>query len=296
MRRAAVIAALLLAGCGSAGGTAQKGRSDRLVDFKKKPPYVNSLETDPDTGDLLITTNRGFYRVDPKTGKVAIQHSTITNKGKRATVGTFLELDRAADGSLVGSGHPDPEFKAKFPQYLGYLHSDDGGKTWTVVSRFGQADLHKIIFIHDKLYAWDAVLSAVIISTDGGKTFSEHFTPRGLIRDFEVDPEDPDRILAATDEQLFRSTDSGDTWRPILASPGIRLAWPTEDKLYVATQDGRLQLSPDGGDTYRPIGKVDGEPWVIKAESPDELLMALSDASVIKTTDGGKTWKDVFRP
>jgi hypothetical protein len=294
MRRAVAVASLLLAGCGGAGGGAEKGRSDRLVDFNRKPPYVNSLETDPKTGDLLLTTNRGFYRADPKTGRVTRQHSSIAAHGKRASLGTFLELDRAADGSLVGSGHPDPG--SKLPQYLGYLRSDDGGKTWTVISRYGLADLHKIIFIHDRLYAWDAVLSAVIISADGGKSFSEHFTPRGLILDFEVDPEDPDRIVAATDEQLFRSTDGGDSWRPILPAPGVRLAWPAEDRLYVATKDGRVQVSPDGGDTYKAVGHVDGEPWVIKAEDPDTMLMALSDASVIKTTDGGETWKDVFRP
>jgi hypothetical protein len=33
-----------------------------------------------------------------------------------------------------------------------------------VVSRLGDADLHKIVFKHDRLYAWDAVLSAIVIS------------------------------------------------------------------------------------------------------------------------------------
>ncbi len=296
--RGALAAALCLAlaGCGSSGDdpAAQKGRSDRLVDFTKKPPYVNSFETDTRTGDFLITTNRGFYRVDPETDEVTREKATISHRGKQATLGTFLELDQAADGSLVGSGHPDPG--SKMPQYLGYLRSADGGETWEVVSRYGVADVHKIVFIHDRLYAWDAVLSALLISTDGGKTFTEHFTPRGLILDFEVDPEDPDRIVAATDEQLFRSTDGGDSWRPVLPAPGVRVAWPEVDRLYVATADGRVQVSPDGGDTYEDVGRVDGEPWVIKAESADELLLALSDASVIRSTDGGATWEDVFRP
>ena len=67
------------------------------------------------------------------------------------------------------------------------------------------------------MYAFDAVLSALVISDDGGRTFTEHFTPRGLIIDFEVDPANPARIVAATDDELFRSEDDGEAWRPIAA-------------------------------------------------------------------------------
>jgi hypothetical protein len=298
MKRPLLAAALLaaLAGCGSGSGdpAASASRSDRLVDFSKKPPYVNSLERDEQTGELLLTTNRGFYRVDPDTDKVTEQPASIAAKGKHASLGTFLEVDTDPAGGLVGSGHPDPG--SDMPQYLGYLRSDDDGKTWTVISRLGLADLHKIVFIHDRLYAWDAVLSAIIISEDGGKTFSEHFTPRGLIIDFEVDPDDPDRILASTDEQLYRSTDGGDGWRPTLREQGVRLAWPEPDTLYLATKDGRIQRSDNGGDTFDDVGRVDGEPYVLKATSADDLLLALSDGSVLESNDGGKDFKDVFRP
>ena len=143
---------------------------------------------------------------------------TIEAGGKRATVGTFLELDLDPQGQLVGSGHPD---QRTLPQYLGYLRSDDGGRHWSVVSRLGDADLHKIVFKHDRLYAWDAVLSALIVSEDGGRSFAEHFTPRGLIIDFEVDPEDEAHVLAATDDTLFRSEDEGESWRPIAARRGL---------------------------------------------------------------------------
>ncbi len=296
MRLAAALAlALALAGCGSSGGgPAAAGGSDRLVDLSRKPPYVNSLEVDAGTGDLLLTTNRGFYRVDPEKGTVRRQPAEITQDGKRASLGTFLELDATADGSLVGSGHPDPG--STLPQYLGYLRSDDGGATWRAISRFGLADLHKIVFAHDRVYAWDAVLSAMLISEDDGKTFTEHFTPRGLIIDFEVDPDDPDRIVAATDEQLYRSLDGGDSWRPTLREQGVRLAWPEPGKLYIATKDGRVQQSTDGGDTYEDVGRIDGEPAVIKTVAADELLLALTDGTVLRTSDGGASWSEVFRP
>jgi photosystem II stability/assembly factor-like uncharacterized protein len=287
-----LLAATGAAGCGDSGSEAA-GRSDRLVDFSKRPPFVNSLERDERSGELLLTTNRGFYRIDPESDRVRRVRGTVTADRKSAPVGTFLELNLDERGGLVGSGHPD---ERTLPQFLGYLRSDDGGRSWRVVSRFGDADLHKLVFKHDRLYAWDAVLSALIVSEDGGRSFAEHFTPRGLIIDFEVDPEDPARVVAATDDQLFRSEDEGETWRPILPAQGVHLAWPEPDRLYVATKDGRVQVSPDGGDSYDDVGRVDGEPYVVDPVSGDELYMALSDGTILHTEDGGRGWDEEFRP
>jgi hypothetical protein len=293
MKRAlwlAVAAACCAAGCGDSAESA--GRSDRLVDFSKRPPFVNSLERD-ETGEFMLTTNRGFFRIDPETDEVRRVRGTIEAGGERATVGTFLELNLDPDGELVGSGHPD---QRTLPQYLGYLRSDDGGRRWRVVSRLGDADLHKIVFKHDRLYAWDAVLSALIVSEDGGRSFAEHFTPRGLIIDFEIDPEDPAHVLAATDDVLFRSEDEGESWRPLLRSEGSRLAWPEPDRLYLASKDGVVSRSEDGGDTFDEVGRVEGEPYVIDPVSGDELYMALSDGTILHTEDRGESWEEEFRP
>jgi photosystem II stability/assembly factor-like uncharacterized protein len=295
MRRAAglalLLAALGAAGCGEESEPA--GRSDRLVDFSKRPPFVNSLERDPRSGEFLLTTNRGFFRIDPESDKARRVRGTIEAEGKRATVGTFLELNLDDEGQLVGSGHPD---QRTLPQFLGYLRSEDGGKNWEVVSRLGDADLHKIVFKHDRLYAWDAVLSAMIISEDGGRSFVENFTPRGLIIDFEVDPEDPDLILAANDNQLFRSEDEGRSWRPLQPGEGTRLAWPAPDRLYRALKDGTVSVSSDGGDRFEEVGRVDGEPYVLDPVSGKELYMALSDGTILHSEDGGADWEEEFRP
>jgi hypothetical protein len=295
MRRAAALAlaaGLCAAGCGdSSSGDA--GRSERLVDFSKRPPFVNSLERDEESGEFLLTTNRGFFRVNAEDDSVRRVRGRIEAEGKRATLGTFLELNLDPDGQMVGSGHPD---QRTLPQFLGYLRSDDGGRNWRVVSRLGDADLHKIVFKHDRLYAWDAVLSALLVSEDGGRTFAERFTPRGLIIDFEVDPEDPAHVLAATDEVLFRSEDEGESWRPLVRGEGTRLAWPAPERLVMAAKDGTVSRSEDGGDSFEEIGRVDGEPYVIDAVSGDELYMALSDGTILGSEDGGASWEEEFRP
>jgi hypothetical protein len=285
------LAGLATAACGSEAQPA--GRSDRLVDLSRKPPLVNSLERDERTGEFLLTTNRGFFRVDPQDDSVERVRATVEADGKRSSIGTFLELDVDEDGALVGSGHPDQQ---TLPQYLGYLRSEDGGRTWRVISRLGDADLHKIIFKHDRLYAWDAVLSAIVISQDGGRTFTERFTPRGLIVDFEVDPANPGFILAATEDTLFSSQDGGETWRPALPTEGARLAWPAPGRLYLAAADGAVRMSEDDGESFRQVGAVDGAPAVLNARSAEGLDMALDDGTILHSEDGGASWKELFRP
>ncbi len=286
-----------LGGCGADGAagpsTTTAPRSDRLVDFSKKPPYVNALDLDPQDGRLLLTTNKGFWRIDPQRDTVEAVRGVARSGAKSAPVGTFLELKVAGPGRYVGSGHPDTK---ELPSYLGYMESDDAGRTWRIVSRLGTADLHKIVLLHDRMYAFDAVLGAMLISSDGGRTFTEQFTPRGLIIDFEVDPEDPDRILASTEQELFRSTNGGKAWRAIATGDGIRLAWPALDALYRAEKDGTVNRSRDGGGTWERVGSVPGEPYKFKATGGETLLLALSDGTVMETKDGAETWTEAFRP
>ncbi len=296
---ALLAAALLAAGCGSNSGSGGPdapagGPSDRLVNFEMDPPYVNGLDVDPDSGDFLLTTNRGFWRIDPDNSKVSQIKGTISAEGRTDTVGTFLEIEPLGGGRLIGSGHPDNQ--NTLPQFLGVISSDDNGRTWKVVSRLGDADLHKIVPAHGKLYAFDAVLGALLISSDGGKNWSERFTPRGLVIDFIVDPEDPDHLLAATEDQLYATDDGGERWRPVLSGEGIRLAWPAGGPMYRADKDGQTYTSTDGTQ-WSPAARVEGEPYKFETtDDPKHLYLALSDGSILETKDGAASWNPVFRP
>ena len=159
MAAAALLLAMGAAGCGGSDEPAE-GASARLVDLSKKPPYVNSLELDPQSGEFLLTTNRGFFRIDPENDSVRRVKGTIEAEGKRATVGTFLELKLDEEGELVGLG--PPRSSAPCPSSSATCAPRTAAARWEVVSRLGDADLHKIVFKHDRIYAWDAVLSAMV--------------------------------------------------------------------------------------------------------------------------------------
>ena len=290
------VVATVIGGCGDnqtdrAGGPP----SSRLVDPTKPAPLINALDIDPKTNEFLLTTNRGFFRIDPNTSRVTKVNAAVRARGESSGLGTFLEIAVAPSGRLVGSGHPDRQ--GSLPAVLGLIDSGDGGRSWQAVSRLGAADLHKIVFKHGRMYAIDAVAGALMQSRDAGKTFSEQFTPVGVpINDFDVDPANPDRIVAASESALYRSDNAGRTWKLLANNFGIRLAWPAPDSLYRALKDGAVQRSADGGATWQSSGRVGGEPYEFKTVSRNELYLALSDGTILRTQDRGQTWRESFRP
>ena len=297
MRTRAAICGLVLSG--AAGGCGAEppgaaGRSDRLVDFDKKPPYVNALEIDPADGSFLLTTNRGFFRIPAEGGPARRIRSQVIDASGRSPVGTFLELDVLGPGEIAASGHPD---RARpLPPYLGFMRSSDGGRTFRVVSRLGEADLHQIRRLHGRIYAFDAVLGAILISEDEGRTWIDRPTPRQLVLDFAVDPQDPDVLVASTEEQIYRSDDAGRTWRPSAQGQAARLDWPAHEVLMRADRDGTFRVSSDAGQAWEERGQIDGEPYKVLAVDAERAYVALSDGTILESNDAGRTFEERFTP
>jgi photosystem II stability/assembly factor-like uncharacterized protein len=64
-----------------------------------------------------------------------------------------------------------------------------------------------------------------------------------------------------------------------------------------AEKDGTISTSDDRGTTWTKASTVPGEPYKFETtDDPQHLYLALSDGAILETTDGGKTWKDRFRP
>lgn len=293
MRRA-LLAIACAAVAGACGAPDDKPASTRLVK-PGKPPLVNAFAIDPRDDSFLLSTNRGFFRISKDGKKLERITSRLEAKEGSSRVGTFLAFVPLGGGKLIGSGHPDQKGTG-LPQFLGAIESDDGGRTWRDVSRMGIADLHVIRPIHDRIYAFDAVLGGMLISSDGGRKWVEKLGPRGLIVDFVVAPDDPDYLIATTDSQTYRSEDQADTWRPLEPTPSPRFAWPKPDALFRAQKDGTFERSGDRGERWERVGMIDGEPWRLLALDERRLFAALADGSIVGSEDGGETWEAVFEP
>ena len=176
------------------------------------------------------------------------------------------------------------------------MESRDGGRNWSVLARFGIADLHVIRPAHARIYAVDAVLGGLLIGSQSGRRWIERSTPTETTLDLAVDPGDPRRLVLSDRNGLHRSEDQGRSWRQIASGSSPRLAWPAGGRLYRADADGRVFTSDDGGTSFELADLVEGEPAKLAPLGPRHLLLALGDATIMESVDGGANWKRRFKP
>jgi hypothetical protein len=129
-----------------------------------------------------------------------------------------------------------------------------------------------------------------------GKTWPEGFTPRELVLDFVVDPDDPKHLLASTAKAPDKSTGGGDGWGPADQGGSPRLAWPERGTPMRTDEDGRFQVSGDGGEMWERRGHIDGGPYEVVSLSADRAFVALSDGTILETTDGGWPFEERCAP
>lgn len=280
----AAAASLIPASCG--GGPP----SSVLVNPKRSVP-INSLGVEDGGSSFLLSTNRGLFRV--RNGRAVRVRARLKAPDGTGPIGNSLALVDLGGGRLLGSGHPD---KRTLAPSLGLIRSDDGGRHWRSVARYGLSDMHVLRLAHGRLYAADAVLGGVVISGDGGRTWTKRTAPPAVVLDLVVNPDDANELVISYDNRLMSSEDRGKTWLPLIGADSARLAWPSADVLYSAESTGNVFVSGNQGESWTLIGFLDGVPWKLEATDNEHLFAAMSDASIMESTDGGRSWDTVFEP
>jgi photosystem II stability/assembly factor-like uncharacterized protein len=249
------------------------------------PVHVHGLGLNPADGALLIATHTGLFRTPA--GETTAHR--VTDRRQDTMGFTVVGPDR-----FLGSGHPDVrEMRTKdLPPHLGLIESTDAGESWTPVSLLGQADFHVLRSAGGRVYGFDATNERLLVSRDGGVTWSERALPgRRPIVDLAAHPKDVRRVVATTEFGLFESRNAGRTWKLLDRVVGL-LDWPASERLYLVTGMGEVRTSADGGKTWRQVGTLAEEPAAFLATSADDLYLALHDGTVKISTDGGASWFD----
>lgn len=265
-----------LAACGT--GDESSAPATSAEQTRNNPlEHIHGLAVSPDDGSLFIATHVGLYRA--AAGRKAVEPVGDTRKD-------VMGFSIASRDRFIGSGHPG-EFE-NLPPNLGLIESRDGGKTWEPVSLLGQADFHVLRSRGERVYGFDGTEGRFLVSDDGGREWATRQIPAPML-DVALGPDDPDRLIAATQAGLYASSDAGRRWRAVDPSIAGLLAWPRADALFIVDPAGQVQKSTDQGRSFRPVGTAGGEPAAFMADG-DDLYVALSDGTVNRSSDGGATW------
>jgi len=220
----------------------------------------------------------------------------------------------------------------------GIYKSIDAGKTWT---HLGLRDGFQIpalaIDPRDPNRIFAAVLGhpygpneerGLFRSTDGGQTWqrSIYKNENTGASDVEIDPTNPDVVYASmwearegpwednngvngTGGGLFKSSDGGNTWRPLtnglpkdLSQIYVAIAPSDPRRLYatVAVASGPLAIyrSDDAGENWskttddpRPSGRIGGGDLAVpRVDSKNADVVYCASTVTMRSEDGGKTW------
>ena len=268
----ALAASLLATGCGgdddpSGAGAPSSGAASG--------GHVHGLGVVPRGDGVFIATHNGLFRAAGD-GGAPVQVS--------AEAQDFMGVTVATPDRLLASCHPAPG--QDLPAALGLIESRDGGRTWQPVSLLGEADFHVLRAAGERVYGFDGASGRFLVSADGGRTWQERELPAPMF-DLAIAPDDPQRLLAATDEGLFASDDAGRSWRPAGEEIGL-VAWAPSGRLFVVDAQAQVLSGTPGGRLSRR-GALPELPVTFMA-AEGALYAALADGRVLRSADDGASW------
>lgn len=237
--------------------------------------HVHGLGVAPAGDGVLIATHNGLYRAAGD-GSAPVQVS--------AEQQDFMGFAVAGRDRLLASGHPAEG--QDLPGVVGLIESRDSGRTWQPVSLLGEADFHVLRAVGERVYGFDGVSGRFLASADGGRTWQERELPAPMF-DLAIAPDEPERLIAATEGGLFTSSDAGRSWRPAGDAIGL-VAWAPSGRLFVVDAQAQvLSGAPDG--RFSRQGALPELPVAFMA-AEEALYAALADGSVLRSVDEGASW------
>lgn len=278
---AVALALLVVAGCGGAdeGAAPQQFTGVALEAQDPGPEHVHGLGFDATRDILYIATHTGMFEL-------------LADAEKPSRIGDSFQdtmgFTLVSPEFFLGSGHPD--LREKLPSHLGLLKSTDRGRSWDPVSLLGKTDFHVLRAQDKTVYGFDARSERLLASTDAGRSWKRLIPPEALI-DLAIDPKNSEHLLASGGAILYESADGGRTWKAVANGLAGYLAWPTSGRAYLADPTGSFFAAPRASGPWRSRGEIGSPPAALLAVDERTLFAALHDGTIVRSGDGGATWK-----
>lgn len=249
--------------------------------------FIGSIAVDPGDGTVMLGTGLGLFRLRPGANEAERVVGELRLPDGSGPVSSNLVVRYTGPGALLASGHPEG---GGLPENLGLIRSRDAGKTWEPVAEVGTSDYHILQASGERVVGVLAAEKEIRVSADVTGGGFESRTPPDTPLDVAFDPGDPTRIVVATQQGVFSSTDEGRSWRPRDAIPSEQLAWVKPAALYRADPGGLIKVSSDGGETWKDAGNVGTAVNELAADARGALYASVAGGEVKRSTDGGASW------
>lgn len=178
---------------------------------------------------------------------------------------SWVALDKAlpsTDITAFATHATDPRTLYVVVPERGIFRSEDAGETWKRLDAGPGAPVRQIVHSNMPGSMQSGWLFAA--TTGGVRRSMDCFCgwrptgalPGGAISAVAYDPRQPERVYAATTNEVFRSENGGESWERVSGGGPVRTALAVDQTgvLYAATPGGTLLRSTDQGRTWEPPG------------------------------------------
>jgi photosystem II stability/assembly factor-like uncharacterized protein len=263
MKKIAVVVSILLAA--SSNSAFASGESIGALS------HIHSVRA---VGDqILLGTHEGLYQyLDEKTVKrisperFDVMGLAISSKG------------------FYASGHPGPG--SKLPEPVGLLLTTDRGATWKKISLTGEVDFHTLETVGDELYGADSGSGDLMYSSDGGKSWVKR--GKNTFMDIAPNPDRKASVLAVQDGKLYRSSDAFKSTKLVKTSFVVESIDWIKGSL-IASSGKVLYRSTDSGSSWKKVSALSSQIGTI-TQSP-QLIAVVMGSAIYSSSNGGKSFK-----